>query len=53
MPSCVVCDRVLSAPEDAHVSSSGLAHRECLTVCPDCDAGPGEPCVWACSSNWI
>lgn len=20
--------------------------------CPDCGAGSGEACAWACSSNW-
>ena len=21
-------------------------------TCPDCQAAPGEPCHWACSSRW-
>lgn len=24
-----------------------------IVPCPDCGAGAGEDCVWACSSNWI
>lgn len=23
-----------------------------VSECPDCGAGKGEPCAWACSSNW-
>ena len=23
-----------------------------VDACPDCGAGSGVPCVWACSSNW-
>lgn len=24
-----------------------------IVPCPDCGAGAGEECVWACSSNWV
>ena len=41
--------RLLTGDANRDVVMTAAEH---LRTCPDCQAGPGEPCHWACSSWW-
>jgi hypothetical protein len=37
---------------DIGVSWDPITGTVSVDACPDCGAGSGVPCMWACSSNW-
>lgn len=37
---------------DIGVSWDPITGTVSVDPCPDCGAGSGVPCAWACSSNW-